>query len=174
MKKMIITTSFIISTLLTSASASESLKELTLSGDNGGIITGEEWNSRMLKDKTTIMMYVDPDKKSDGELVTPIIELFENDLDLNKFQILMVVNLEATWRPNAIIKALVKSKAKDNPNRTYIVDAKSILVKEWKLANDEYNVVVIDNSSKIIYSHIGEWKKSELVELDKLVRKQVN
>ena len=174
MKKIIILASLIISTLATTVSASEPLKAVTLSGDNGGIISGEDWNSKMLKNKTTIMMYVDPDKKSDGELVTPIIELFEKDLDLNKFQILMVVNLDATWKPNAIIKALIKSKAKDNPNRTYIVDAKSVLVKEWKLVDDAYNVVVIDNSSKIIYSHVGNWQKEELHKLDKLVRKEVN
>jgi len=174
MKKTIISASLVISSLLTQVSASEPLKALTLSGDNGGVITGENWDSKMLKGKTTIMMYVDPDKKSDGELVTPVIELFEEDLNLEKFQILMIVNLDATWRPNAIIKALIKSKAKDNPNRTYIVDAKSVLVKEWKLANDEYNVVVIDDSSKIIYSHIGDWQKEELNKLDELVRKQVN
>ena len=45
------------------------LKEITLSGDKGGRITGQDWSSSELVNKVHVLFYVDPDEKDMNEHV---------------------------------------------------------------------------------------------------------
>lgn len=118
-------------------------------------------------------MYVDPDEKNKGEVFKPTIEAFERDLDFDKFQILVILNLNATWKPDFVIRSLMKSKLTDYPKRTYILDTNSVLVKEWGLTDNEYNTLVINDESKVIYSHSGRWKEGEIDKINVLIRSEV-
>jgi len=89
------------------------LPQIQLSGDKGGYYSGKDWNSDMLKGKTSMLMYVDLDEKYRREIFKPTIENFEKDLDFNKFQIIVIINLKATWKPNALIKKMMKSNMKE-------------------------------------------------------------
>lgn len=173
MKKMIVSVGFFISSLMAEVSIIEPLSAISLEGSRGGYFQGGEWNSAMLEGKITMLMYVDPDEKSKGEEFKSTIEAFEKDLDFNKFQILVILNLKATWKPNIMIETLLKDQSKKYPKRIYILDKDSILVKEWKLRDNEYNTLVIDESSKVIYSHSGKWEESETSQIKTLVHTQV-
>ncbi len=173
MKKIIVSVGLFISSLMAEVDMTKPLSEISIEGDHGGYFQGAAWSSSMLKGKTTMLMYVDPDEKSKGEKFKPTIEEFEKNLDFDKFQILVILNLKATWKPNTLIETLLEDKSKKYPKRIYILDKDSVLVKEWKLRNDEYNTLVIDKSAKVLYSHSGKWKKGEISQIKKLIHTQV-
>jgi len=172
MKKIILIIAILFSSVFAEVSVGSKLSTLSLEGDTGGYVAkGMPWSSKMLEGKTTMLMYVDPDEKSKGEVFKPTIEAFERDLDFNNFQILVILNLKATWKPNALISKLVKNKIKDYPKRIYVLDKNSVLVKTWGLKDNAYNTLVIDDKAKVIYTHSGEWKKGEISEINALIRK---
>jgi len=150
------------------------LTGITLDQDNGHYVEGGKWDSSMLKGLTTMLMYVDPDEKNKGEIFKPTIEAFEKDLDFSKFQILVVLNLNATWKPNFVIESLLKDKMEAYPQRIYVVDKKSVLVKKWGLIDNEYNTLILNKDAKVLYSHSGEWLDGEMSSVNTLVRKEVN
>ncbi len=173
MKKLLLLLPLLFASLFAEVDTTKPLPTLVLEGDNGGYYDGSSWSSDMLKGKTTMLMYVDPDEKSKGELFKPTIEGFEKELDFSKFQVLVIINLNATWKPDAIIKKMMKSKVDSYPKRTYILDAQSVLVKGWGLPDDEYNTLIIDQEGKVIYQHAGDWDDKQMKEVDTLVRHAV-
>ena len=173
MKKMILSCALLVSSLVAEVSMTEPLSAISLEGSKGGYHDGKAWNSSMLEGKTTMLMYVDPDEKSKGEVYKPTIEALEKDLDFNTFQILVILNLKATWKPNAVIEMLLKKKSKKYPKRIYVLDKDSVLVKKWNLPDNEYNTLVVDKSSKVIYSHSGKWKEGEMSKIDTFIRLHV-
>jgi len=174
LKKIILTCSLLLSPLSAQVDMSKSLEEVTIQGYTGGYYnTDTAWSSSMLKGKTTMLMYVDPDKKNKGEIFKPTIEAFERDLDFNKFQIVVILNLKATWKPNLLIESLMKSKLVDYPKRIYVLDKDSVLVKKWGLKNDAYNTLVINEQVKVIYSHSGEWKNNDISKINSLIRAEI-
>jgi len=174
MKKIILSFSVLFSSLFAEVSVGTQLSPLSLQGDTGGYVEkGMVWSSAMLHGKTTMLMYVDPDEKSKGKVFNSTIEAFEKELDFDKFQILVILNLKATWKPNALIKKLLKDKSKDYPKRIYVIDKESVLVKAWGLKDDAYNILLIDEKAKVLYTHLGAWKQDEIKEIDTLIRKRV-
>ena len=159
--------------LLANPTLNTTLEPITLDKDRGGYVKGGIWSSAMLKGKTTMLMYVDPDEKSKGEVFKPTIEAFERDLDFSKFQIVVVINLKATWKPNALIESLLKSKMQEYPKRIYVVDKASVLVDKWDMKDDEYNVLVIDDKAKVLFAHSGEWSEDGIKEIDRVIRSEV-
>jgi len=173
MKKILLTIPLLLTSLFAEVDTTKPLPTLVLEKDSGGYYNGEAWSSDMLEGKTTMLMYVDPDEKGSGEVFKPTIEGFEKDLDFSKFQILVIINLNATWKPDAIIKKMMKSKVDTYPKRTYILDAESVLVKGWNLPDDAYNTLIINDKGTVLYQHQGEWKAGEMEQVDTLVRTEV-
>jgi hypothetical protein len=173
MKKTLLLLSIAALSLFAEVDTTKPLSKMVIEGDNGGYYNGKAWDSEMLKGKTTMLMYVDPDEKGKGEPFKPTIEGFERDLDFDTFQILVIINLNATWKPDALIKKMMKSKVDTYNKRTYILDAKSVLVKGWGLPDDEYNTLIIDKEGKVIYQHAGDWDDQQMKEVDTLVRHNV-
>ncbi len=174
MKKTVFLLALSLSSLFAAVDTTAPLPTIVLEGDSGGYYSGKSWNSEVLKGKTTMLMYVDPDEKDKGEIFKPTIARFEKDLDFDKFQILVIINLNATWKPDALIKKMMKSKLDEHPKRTYILDADSVLVKGWNLPDDEYNTLIINKEGKVIYQHQGEWSAPEIQKIDTLVQKVVH
>jgi len=171
MKKIIFLSILISIEIFAKVSIGKILPEIILNDQTGGYFNGYRWNSNMLKGKTTMLMYVDPDEKDKGIIFKPIIEKLEQDIDFKKFQIIVILNLNATWKPNFLIKKLSEGKLKTYPKRIYIFDKQSVLVRKWGLTDNEYNVLLIDPQMKPIYSHIGKWKEKEIQKIDLLIRR---
>ncbi len=149
------------------------LPRISLEDDKGSYANGDRWDSAMLQGKITMLVYFDPDEKSKGEIFMPTLEAFERDLDYKHFQILLIVNLKATWIPDLLIKAVINSQVKSYPQRNYLFDNNSVLVKRWNLNDNDYNTLVIDEESRVIYSHSGKWKEGEISIIDLLIRSHV-
>ncbi len=137
-------------------------KEVTISGDKGGMITdGSEWNSKILKDKVYVIFYVDPDKKSVNEHFSRALKK-KNYREKGNFQTFAIINLAATWTPNFLIEKVLKSKQKEFPTTIYVKDKKSVLVKEWQIADDASNILIFDKTGKLIFYKTGKMQDEDM------------
>jgi len=145
-----------------------SLPEVTITGDDGGLVAGGAWNSASHKGKVVTLMYVDPDEKAVNEHVERALkaEKFPRD----RYHSVAVVNSGATWKPDSVIKVILKGKQADYPESTYVMDREKVLVRKWKLADDNYHVLTFDKSGKLIYSKAGRMNDADIQELIRLIR----
>jgi len=145
--------------------------QVKLDGKNGGRTDGQAWSSDMLKGKVHVLFYVDPDEK---DLNEPFVQaLKKHGFDHSKFASVAVINLAATWKPNVIIEALLKKKQKEFPDTIYVKDRKSVLVKQWRLADDNSDILVFDKSGKLIYKKFGKLSKDEIAKVIALIDKNL-
>jgi len=99
---------------------------VSLSGENGGKVDGSVWSSKMLKGKVHIVFYVDPDKREENEALTKALK--KRHFDRSKYASVAIINLAATWLPNAILESKLKTKQKEFPDTIYVKDKKKVLV----------------------------------------------
>ena len=170
MKKIIIAVALATS-FLSAVVVGEVPKTLTIEGENGALVSGEAWNSSMLKDKVYILFYVDPDEKDTNNDFSEALK--KRAYDLNNFATVAVINLAATWLPNFAIESSLKSKQKEYPNTTYVKDKTKYLVKEWALADDSSDVLVFDKEGKLIYYYSGKLVQDEIEKVLKLVDENI-
>jgi predicted transcriptional regulator len=129
------------------------LPTVVFSGEKGGLVTGATWSTDTIKGKVWAMFYVDPDKKDiNGELEDKIKE---QKFPVEKFGSIAVINMAATWLPNGIIASSLKSKQEKFPLTVYVKDLDKVLVKEWKLADDTYDVMIFDAEGKLRFYKSG-------------------
>jgi hypothetical protein len=136
---------------------------VVLNGDLGGRVDGTGWSSAMLKDKVWAMFYVDPDKKDINEKLETSLK--EQNFPPEKYGSIAVINMDATWLPNGIIASSLKSKQEKYPQTVYVKDMKKHLVKEWKLADDDYNVIVFDKEGKVRFFKTGAFASEDIEKL---------
>jgi len=147
-------------------------KELTLSGENGGLAQdGSSWSSSSIKDKVHVLFYVDPDEKDVND------EFFEV-LDAKEFNSTVVgrvaiVNLAATWKPNYVIETLLSSRQEVLPDTVFLKDKKSILVKEWSLADDASNVLIFSKKGEVLFYKAGKLSADEIKEAIEIIESNI-
>jgi len=127
---------------------------LTLKGENGGLCGGKEWNSKVLKDKVNLVLYVDPDKQ---DWVKPLVMKLDSiNYSPDSLGVTFILNTDATIIPDFIIRNRVQEKAKTSTNIAYVLDRKKLLVRQWNLKDDNINILLLDSSGKIIQKHHGQ------------------
>jgi len=70
--------------------------------------------------------------------------------------------LAATWLPNFAIEAKLKKKQELYPDTLYVKDKKSVLVKEWGLADDSSDIMVFDKDGTLLYLFEGKLNEDEI------------
>lgn len=144
---------------------------VSIAGANGGNVAGGGWKSSMLKGKVYTLFYVDPDKK---DLNNPLANaLSARKFDRRKVGSVAIINLAATWLPNALIESKLKEKQKQFPQTIYVKDKKKVLVKKWHLADDNSDIVVFDKKGKVMYKKFGKVSKSEIKKIITLIEKHI-
>lgn len=144
-------------------------KEITLSGDNGGMVAdGSAWDSKSIKDKVYVMFYVDPDEKDVNEDFSQALKKKEYHKKGN-YGTIAIINLAATWKPNFIIEKILKSKQKEFPTTIYVKDKNSVLVKKWKVADDNSDILIFDKTGKLIFYKAGKMKDTDMQKAFKLI-----
>jgi len=147
------------------------LPHASLSGQHGGyLLSGKAWNSSMLKGKTTLLIYADPDERDTGKKFAPLIDAMESKLNPKKFQVVMIMNLGATWKPTFLIKKLSGRIVKKYPRRIFVLDKKSLLTQKWGLKNNAYDVLVIDKKEKLRFNHSGAMTSKDMKTLESAVQ----
>lgn len=138
-----------------------------LSGDNGGNVDGSTWSSAALRDKVTVLFYVDPDKKDENSALSKALKA--KHFDRNNYRSVAIVNLAATWMPNAVIEMKLKAKQKEFPDTIYVKDKKKVLVKKWGLKDDDSDILLFDKKGKLIYQKFGRLNQKEIEKVITLI-----
>jgi predicted transcriptional regulator len=125
-----------------------------LSGTDGGYLDANKWKSTDMDAKINIIFYVDPDLKDLNDLFAG--ELQELHLSVTELKVFVIINMRASWIPNMLIDTVLKSKQKKFPEAQYVKDNNRVLVKNWTLKDDAYDVIVVDKRHEILFSHIGK------------------
>jgi len=145
--------------------------KVTLSDENGGKLDGSAWKSSMLKGKLHIFFYVDPDKKDLNNDLADALKA--KKFNRKKITSVAIINLAATWMPNALIASKLKAKQKKYPHTIYVKDKKKVLVKKWKLADNNSDILLFNKKGKLIYKKSGKASKIEIIEIVKLIEKNL-
>lgn len=132
----------------------EKPRSVTLQKNEGGRVTGEAWSSDELKGRVFVIFYVDPDLADLNNAATEALKAEKFTPDV--YQSLAIINMAATWLPNFAIDGKLKEKQKAYPDTIYVRDIHKLLVKEWKLADDNNDVVVFDQQGKVLFVHEGK------------------
>ncbi len=144
---------------------------VTLDGENGGKTDGSAWNSMMLKGKVHILFYVDPDERKLNEPLTQALK--KRHFDRKKYASVAMINLAATWLPNAILESKLKAKQKEFPDTIYVKDKKKVLVKKWGLADDNSDILIFDKKGELIYKKFGKLSEKEITSVLALIEKNL-
>ncbi len=143
-------------------------KEVTISGDDGGLVKGDtEWSSQSLRDKVYVMFYVDPDEKDTNNHFSAALKAKKYNRE--NYGSLAVINLAATWKPNFAIESILKDKQVEFPDTIYVKDKSSILVKEWEVADDASNIIIFAKSGEVLFYKSGAMSEDDITNAMKLI-----
>ncbi len=144
---------------------------VVLDGENGSKVDGTDWSSSMLKGKVHILFYVDPDERKLNEPLTQALK--KRHFDRSRYASVAIINLAASWLPNAILESKLKAKQKEFPDTVYAKDKKKVLVKKWGLSDDDSDILIFDKSGKLIYKKFGKLSNTEIEEVLSLIEKNL-
>ncbi|MRI59062.1 MAG: transcriptional regulator [Epsilonproteobacteria bacterium] len=127
---------------------------VVLDGKSGGRVDGKPFDSADLKGKVIFLVYSDPDKRGLNEELFQ--KLKERHFDREHYGSVAVINMAATWMPNFVLSAILKKKQKEFPDTLYVKDKQKVLVKEWGLADQDQNIVVLDKDGRVLFVDHGK------------------
>ncbi len=143
----------------------------TLEGEHGGTLDGSVFNSDTLRDKIHVIFYVDPDEK---DLNNPFSDALKaQEFDRSKFASIAIINMDATWLPNFAIASSLEEKQKKFPNTLYVKDLQKVLVEEWSLADDNSDIIVLDQSGRVLYVYEGQLDEKEISTVITLIEEHI-
>ena len=172
MRKIILITVLLGLNILHAVTIGQEVPNVTISGDDGGTLAEKAWKAHSMKGKVIAFFYVDPDVKDLNDALG--VRLKAEKLDKEIFQTVAVINLAATWMPNALIEIALKEKQKQFPNVLYVKDKSKLLVKKWDLEDDNSDVIILDKNGKCIYKHFGKLTEKENDKVIALIKNTLN
>jgi len=159
-------------TMIHAVSLGEKLPEITLDGDNGGNGSNQAWHSKSLEGKVHVVLYMDPDARKEA---MPFLDILnEKEYDKKNYSTVAIVNLAATWMPNAILEAMLSKKQKELNNTEFIFDKTKYLVAKWQLEDDASNILVCDKSGKLLYKKSGKLSSLDIDKIMDMIEENIN
>jgi predicted transcriptional regulator len=121
--------------------------------------------------KVLSIFYVDPDESDMNEHVSEALKKAADDkiLDRTYYKGFGVTNLKATWKPNVIIKAIVKGK-QEKYQTTILLDYDYTILNLWGLQNDSSNLIVLDKERMCRYLYKGKIPDAEIPRIIALIK----
>ncbi|WP_141734913.1 YtfJ family protein [Oligoflexus tunisiensis] len=150
----------------------KSLPPLTISGEHGGNVKdGGAWHSQSMNGTLNFVVYVDPDDSDlNDELVNRLQAAKFPDALFNS---VAIINMAATWKPNAIIMSVLRSKQEKFPRTTYVFDKDRYAAQNWNLTPEGYHVLLVDRDGSVLYEKAGKLEKNEIGKFIDLVSAKV-
>ncbi len=169
MKLKAIILSTLVAMSLSALSVGEIPKEVSISGENGGLVKGdgESWNSKSVKEKVYVMFYVDPDEKDVNNHFSAALKA--KKYDRANYGSLAIINLAATWKPNFAIESILKDKQVEFPDTIYVKDKNSVLVKEWGVADDASNIIIFAKNGEVLFHKDGAMSEGDMIKAFRLI-----
>ena len=158
-------------TMANALSVGERLPNVVLDKANGGTSDGQAWHTRDLKGKVHLILYMDPDKRKENQSLLDVLNSL--DIDTKAYSTVAIVNLAATWMPDAILEGLLSKKQKELKNTSFVFDKKKVLVEKWKMKDDASNVLLVDKNSKVIYQKSGKISNSDIDTILSLIKQNL-
>ena len=147
---MIVGSLFASMMMLHAVNVGEVLPPLTLEGNNGGDSSSKAWHSQNLEGKVHVLLYMDPDKRKEA---MPFLDtLNAKQYDKKKYSTVAIVNLAATWMPDAILEAMLSKIPNELNNTEFVFDKRNYILAKWDTKDDASNVVILDENMKVLYS----------------------
>lgn len=156
---MLLHTSLLVALAAAALVPGQKPSTIVLKGDDGGKVDGTPWSSDSLKGKVYSVFYVDPDEKGANEAME--VALKAQNFPKDTYGSVAVINMEATWLPNAAIASSLKAKQEEYPDTIYVKDLTKTLVKTWGLKDDAYDTLVFDKSGNVVFSKDGTLSKAD-------------
>ena len=95
-------------------------RKIVLEGELGGRLDGTQWNSDELSSgKIIVLFYVDPDESDLNNHVSEALKA--EKFPLEKYGSVAVINMSATWLPNAVLNMKLKSKQEEYNKKNKII-----------------------------------------------------
>ena len=161
MKIKILALALLAAINLYAINVNEKPKEVTISGENGGLVKdGKAWSSNMLKDKVYVVFYVDPDEKDVNEEFSQALKA-KDYRSRGDFGSMAIINMAATWKPNFAINVILKGKQKEFPKTIYVKDKNKVLVKEWGLGDDASNILIFSKDGTLLFYKSGKMSEKD-------------
>jgi len=149
----------------------DTLPQVILEKENGGASNEKAWHSSDLKGKVHLLLYMDPDKRKETQALLDALNRLE--VDSKAYSTVAIVNLAATWMPDAILEGLLSKKQKELKNTSFVFDKKKYLVKKWKMKDDASNVLIVDKNAKILYQKAGKFSATEINKIIDIIRQNI-
>lgn len=171
MKKILINWIGIVA-MIQALGVGERLPHVTLQGSTGGMSDGRAWHSSSLRGKVHLILYMDPDKRKETQ---PLLDALKK-LNVNgrAYSTVAIVNLAATWMPDAILETMLAKKQKELKNTIFIFDRDRYLVKKWQMKDNDTNILIIDKYGKILYRKSGKITSADIDKIIGIIKKQLN
>jgi len=145
----------------------ERLPLVVLEGENGGLGDKNGWSSQTLAKKVHILLYMDPDKRDEA---MPFLDrLNKTEFPKQRYSTIAIVNLAATWVPDALLESILTKKQKDLKNTKFVFDKRKYLLKRWDFKDDDINILVLDKKMRVLYKKSGELSAKDQEEIFALV-----
>lgn len=119
--------------------------------------------------KVLTLFYTDPDVKDQNEPFRDMLKA--QNFDRSKYRGLGVANLKDTWKPNWIIRRVIRQKMAKF-NSLILTDPDHILKKAWDLGdcNEKDVVIIIGKDRKVQYLKAGKMSDAEMKQGVQLVK----
>lgn len=157
--------------MLHAVTVGEKLPNIILDKANGGDSAEKAWHATSLKGKVHVVLYMDPDKRK--EAMPFLNTLHAKHFDTKQYSTVAIVNLAATWMPDAVLEALLTKKQKELQNTVFIFDKTKYLVKKWKMKDDASNVLVCDKEGKVLYQKSEKLLPSDVQKIMDIIAKNI-
>jgi len=158
--------------MLHAVNVGEVLSPVVLDKNNGNDSSDKAWHSESLRGKVHVLLYMDPDE---GKGVMSFIDtLNSKKYAKSKYSIVSIVNLAATWMPDAILQSKLSKKQKELQNTELVFDKTKYLVKEWQMKDDATNVLVLDKNMKVLYQKSGKLSEKDEKKILAIVEEHIN
>jgi predicted transcriptional regulator len=133
---------------------------VVLEGEGGGKISGGACHSDSLTGKVHVLFYVDPDERSVNDHVADALQ--REDFDRSRYGSLAVINLAASWLPNALLQSSLEDKQKQFPHTLYVQDLQKALVSRWGLTDHGNDIVAFDPAGRVLFHRAGTLSEADL------------
>ncbi len=144
----------------------EKVPNITLSGDEGGFVKNDKpFRLQDLEGKIFVIMFADPDERSDGEALNKALKEAKKSFPENSMQSIALINLKATWKPNWIISKIIRSKQEKYPTTWFVQDVKGVMMRKWGLKDDAYECIVVDEKGRVILYETAPFSSAKIADI---------
>jgi len=135
------------------------------------IKNNSNFDTRNLKRKLHLIVYADPDQKSN---LSSVLDTIKNQkFPRSKVGLVFIVNFKATWIPDGILNSKLKSKQKENKDFIFVKDLNRVIQYKWHLKDNAVNLILLNKNQRILFTKKGDIKNSDINRLIKLIRKKM-